>query len=165
VLALEAYGDAAQPAITSTFTSISVRTPPPTATTFHPAPGVHESVDDILDIADAANQFAPVLPPTRIAGLPKSASSLDAVGIYGRGLTQVMALPLQSRDASYVADQLRTSGAVTVSGALLLRAGPLGVYLAFSHDPFDFAWLVTGTVTDDTLVRAAADLRAGTQFR
>jgi hypothetical protein len=165
VLALEAYGDAAQPAITTAFTSITLRTPPPTDTTFHPAPGVHESVDDILDIADAANQFAPVLPPPRLAGLAKSPSSPDAVGIYSSGLTQVMALPLQSRDAGYVADQLRTSGAATVAGALLLRAGPLGVYLVFSHDPFDFAWLVTGTVNDDTMVRAAADLRAGTQFR
>jgi hypothetical protein len=165
VLALDAYGDEAQPAISTAFTSINLRTPPPATTAFHPAPGLHETVDDILDIADAANQFAPVLPPAQIAGLPKSASSPDAVGIYGSGLTQVMALPLQSRDAGYLADQLRTSGAATVSGALLLRAGPLGVYLVFSHDPFDFAWLVTGTVTDDTLVRAAADLRSEATFR
>jgi hypothetical protein len=165
VLDFAAYGDGSQPAISTAFTSISVSTPPANATTFHPAPGVRESVDDILDIADAANQFAPVVPPERIAGLRKSPASREAVGIYGAGLTQVMALPLQSRDAGYLADQLRTSGAATVAGALLLRAGPLGVYLVFSHDPFDFAWLLTGTVTDDTLVRAAADLQAGTSFR
>ncbi len=66
------------------------RTPRPST----PAPGLRESVDDILDIADAANQFAPVTPPDRVAGLPKSPSSPDGVGIYGHGLTQVMALPL-----------------------------------------------------------------------
>ena len=50
-------------------------------------------------------------------------------------------------------------------GLLLLRVGPLGVGLTFSHEPFDFAWLVTGTVTDDTLVQAARDLDAGTRYR
>ena len=45
-----------------------------------------------------------------VAGLAKSASSVGAVGIYGTGLTQVMALPLQARDAGYLADQLRTVG-------------------------------------------------------
>jgi hypothetical protein len=165
VLAVDAYGDAAQPAVSTSFSSISLSTPAQTDTTFHPAPGVHESVDDVLDIADAANQYAPVTPPTRIAGLKESPSSRDAVGIYGTGLTQVMALPLQSRDAGYLSDQLVKSGAATVGGAPLLRAGPLGVYLVFSHDPFDFAWLVTGTVTNRTLVRAAADLVAGAKFR
>ncbi|MGA8245904.1 MAG: hypothetical protein WB797_03300 [Nocardioides sp.] len=165
VLALDAYGAAGQPAISTTFTSITERTPPPAATAFHPAPGLHVRVDNILDIADAADQFAPVRPPAEIAGLAKSASTPEAVGIYGHGLTQLMALPLQARDAGYLADQLRKSGAATSAGALLLRAGPLGVYLVFSHDPFDFAWLLTGMVTDDTLVRAADDLRSGATFR
>jgi hypothetical protein len=164
-LALDAYGDATQPAVSTSFSSIALGTPPPSDTSFHAAPGVHESVDNILDIADAANQYAPVTPPAQIAGLQKSAFSREAVGIYGSGLTQVMALPLQARDAGYLGDQLRTSGAATVGGEPLLRAGPLGVYLVFSHDPFDFAWLVTGTVTDQTLVRAAADLVAGAKFR
>ncbi len=65
----------------------------------------------MLDIADAANQFAPVLPPVSVAGLPRTGGARQAVGLYGTGLTQVMALPLQSRDAGYLADQLRTSGA------------------------------------------------------
>ena len=76
-----------------------------------------------------------------------------------------MALPLQSRDAGYLADQLRKSGGSETDGLLLLRVGPLGVGLTFSHEPFDFAWLVTGTVTDDALVRAAQDLDAGTRYR
>ena len=114
---------------------------------------------------DAANQFAPEHPPAHLAGLAASPVSTEGVGVYGSGLTQLMALPLQARDAGYLADQLRTSGAKKVSGALLLRAGPLGVYLVFTHHPFTLGWLLTGTVTDDTLVRAAADLRAGATFR
>jgi hypothetical protein len=165
VLALDAYGAAAQPALSTAFTSVDLRTPRPSETSFHPAPGLRRSVDDILDIADAANQFAPVLPPTQVAGLPKSAYSREAVGVYGAGLTQLMALPLQARDAAYLADQLRANGAATVHGTPLLRVGPLGVYLVTSPDPFDLAWMVTGTVTDDTLVRAGRDLVDGARYR
>jgi hypothetical protein len=175
VLALDAYGAGAQPALSTAFTGISLRTPRPAATAFHPAQGVRQSVDDILDIADAANQFAPFTPPDKVAGLAKTAYSRGAVGIYGTGLTQLMALPLQSRDAGYLADQLTTNGAALVDGTPLLRVGPLGVYLVITHQPVEvgvdlaeapsFAWLVTGTVTDQTLVRAAADLTAGAQFR
>jgi hypothetical protein len=165
VLALDAYGAGAQPALSTAFTRVTLRAPRPSATSFHPAPGLRQSVDDILDIADAANQFAPVLPPAQLAGLPETASSRGAVGVYGAGLTQLMALPLQSGDAGYLAEQLRTNGAATVHGTPLLRVGPLGVYMVTSHRPGEFAWVVTGTVTDDTLVRAGRDLVAGTRYR
>jgi hypothetical protein len=165
VLALHAYGVGAQPALSTAFTSVSLSTPDPSTTSFQPAPGVHQSFDNVLDIADAANQFAPVTPPEQVAGLIKSAYSREAVGIYGSGLTKVMALPLQARDAGYLADQLRTSGARLVHRQPLLRVGPLGAYLVISHEPFDFAWLVTGTVTDQTLIRAGTDLVAGARFR
>lgn len=165
VLALDAYGDASQPVLSTAFTSVDLTRPASRATTFHAAHGLRQTVDDVLDIADAANQYAPVLPPDSVAGLAKSGSAQDAVGIYGSGLTQVMALPLQSRDAAYLADQLRRSGAREVGGQLLLRVGPLGVVLTFSHSPFDFAWVVAGTVTDDTLVRASRDLDHGTRYR
>ncbi len=165
VLALDAYGTGPQPVLSTTFTTVHLSSPSPRATTFHAAPGLKMTVDDILDIADAANQYAPVLPPASVAGLPKSGSSSQAVGIYGTGLAQVMALPLQSRDAGYLADHLRQSGAVEQDGLLVLRVGPLAIGLTFSHDPFDFAWLITGTITDDTLVTAAHDLVTGTRYR
>jgi hypothetical protein len=165
VLALNAYGDASQPALSTSFTSVDLSRPPSRATSFHAAHGLRQTVDDVLDIADAANQYAPVLPPDSVAGLAKSASAQDAVGVYGAGLTQIMALPLQSRDAAYLADQLRTSGAREIDGQLVLRVGPLGVALTFSHSPFDFGWVVTGTVTDDTLVLASRDLDRGARYR
>ena len=34
----------------------------------------------------------------------------------------------------------------------LLRAGPLGAVVTRGHGPFGFAWLVAGTVTDETLL-------------
>jgi hypothetical protein len=165
VLALDAYGDGPQPVVSTAFTTVDLTPPTPRETGFHPAPGLRIVVDNVLDIADAANQYAPVLPPASVAGLPRTGGSRQAVGLYGSGLTQVMALPLQSRDAGYLADQLRKSGGSETHGLLLLRVGPLGVGLTFSHEPFDFAWLITGTVTDDTLVQAAQDLDAGTRYR
>jgi hypothetical protein len=165
VLALDAYGTGPQPVLSTAFTTVDLTTPSPRDTGFHAAPGVRLTVDNVLDIADAANQYAPVLPPASVAGLPLTGNARQAVGLYGTGLAQVMALPLQSRDAGYLADQLRKSGAGETDGLLLLRVGPLGVGLTFSHQPFDFAWLVTGTVTDDTLVHAARDLDAGTRYR
>ena len=165
VLALDAYGDARQPGLSTAFTSVDLDRPPSRATSFHAAHGLRQTVDDVLDIADAANQYAPVHPPDSVAGLTRSASAQEAVGIYGSGLAQIMALPLQSRDAGYLADQLRTSGAQEIDGQLVLRVGPLGVALTFSHQPFDVAWVVAGTVTDDTLVRASQDLDAGARYQ
>jgi hypothetical protein len=164
-LALDAYGTGSQPVLSTSFTSVDLAAPAPGSTSFHAAAGLRETVDDVLDIADAANQYAPLLPPPTVAGLARSASSDGAVGVYGAGLTEVLALPLQERDAGYLADQLRTSGARRVGDRLLLRVGPLGIALTFSHQPFDFAWVVAGTVTDDTLVRAADDLDVGTRYR
>jgi len=165
VLALDAYDADAQPVLTTSFTSVDLSTPEPHQTSFRAAPGLRMTVDDVLDIADAANQFAPLVAPYSVAGLPRAGEPGRAVGIYGTGLAQLMALPLQSRDATHLDRQLDDAGAVrTDDGLVLLRVGPLGVALAFSHG-FHFAWLVTGTVTDDTLARAAQDLDAGTRLR
>jgi hypothetical protein len=168
VLALDAYGTSGGPALSTAFTSVSLGAPRPSATSFHPAPGVRRSVDDVLDIADAANQFAPVTPPAEVAGLARSPYSREAVGVYGAGLTQIMALPLQPRGAGYLAAQLRANGATKVQDVqdvLLLRVGPLGICLLTSHQPLHFGWLVIGTVTDETLVRAGHDLVFGAQYR
>jgi hypothetical protein len=165
VLALDAFGTGPQPALSTSFSSVDLTRPPAGVVRFRAAPGVHQSLDDVLDIADAANQFAPVVPPASVAGLRRSASSQGAVGIYGAGLAQVMTLPLRSRDAGYLAEQLRTSGARDAEGQPLLRVGPLGVYLVLPDKSLDVAWLVTGTVTDDTLVAAAHDLVAGESIR
>ena len=166
VLALDVYGSGSQPVLSTAFTQVDLTTPAASDTTFHAAPGLHISADDVLDIADAANQYAPLVAPDSVAGLPRAGQPGQAVGIYGTGLAQLMALPLQSRDATYLDRQLDDAGAVrTDDGMVLLRVGPLGVALTFSHGPFHFAWLVTGTVTDDTLAQAAQDLDAGTRFR
>lgn len=164
-LAVDVYGAGSHPALSSAFTTFSPATPDPGVTRFRAAPGVHQSFDAILDIADAADQFAPVHAPDQVAGLPRSHGKAGAAGIYGTGLTRMMALPLLTSQAYELGDQLRKSGATTTGRRELLRVGPLGVVLTRPNLHDGLRWLVAGTVTDATLIQAAAELDAGSEAR
>ena len=116
--------------------------------------------DDVLDIADAANQYAPVRPPDTVAGLPKAASSDRAVGVYGSGMTQVIAIPLRDREADALRDQLATTSGVDQDRQrTVVSVGPLGVVLTGAEG--DGGWLLAGTLTRAALVRAADDVLDG----
>jgi hypothetical protein len=164
-LDVEVYGTGSSPVLTSRFTTFSRATPALATTRFRAVPGVHQIFDPVLDIADAANQFAPVRPPAQVAGFDRAAGQAGAAGIYGVGLTRLLALPLPVREAADLAQQLRASGATKVDGRELLRVGPLGVTVTGTHLFDGTRWLLAGTVTDDTLAAAAESLRAGTSPR
>jgi hypothetical protein len=165
VLRVEVYADGSTPALVTRFTQFSTATPAASVTTFTPAPGIHEGFDDILDIADAANQYASVAPPTSLGGLAESSSSDGAVGIYGTGVTELMAVPLRSQDLDTLTAQLTAAGAQRSAAGTLYRVGPLVVLLTESHEPFNSSWLLAGTVTDQAVIAAANDLRGGTRYR
>jgi len=152
---------ATAPAFTSEFREFSSATPPAERTTFVTPPGAEFRFDPVLDIADAANQYAPFVPPDTVAGLAKSPAADRAVGIYGSGVTRLLAVPMREREADPLREQLLvTPGVSTVPQGTLLTIGPLGVLLTGQGD--QGGWLVAGTVTEDTLTRAADDLIAGT---
>lgn len=165
VLRLDVYGTGSQPALSTAFTAVSTAQPTAALTTFTPSPGINQGYDDVLDIADAANQYAPLVPPRSVAGLDRADASRGAVGIFGTGLTQVMTLPLRQQDAADLGDQLKASGATKLADGWLLRIGPLGLVLTDGHRIFESHWLVTGTVDDATLVAAAQDLVTHTRYR
>jgi hypothetical protein len=158
-LAVDVYGTASSPVLTSTFTTFSRATPALATTRFRAVHGVAQVFDPILDIADAANQFAPVRPPAQVAGFDRTKGAAGATGIYGVGLTRLLALPLPEHEADDLAAQLRTSGATRVDGRELLRVGPLGVTLTRTNLRTGTRWLLAGTVTDATLDLAAASFR------
>jgi hypothetical protein len=168
VLKVVVYGAAPTPALTAQFTEFSPAMPPRADTRFAPAAGVRWTFDTVLDIADAANQYAPFIAPGSLGGLAKSPSSRRAVGVYGTGVTQLLAVPLRGRDADPLRSQLVHTGARALPvgsllpDAQLLRVGVLGVMLTGGNR---LAWLVSGTVTDQTLQHAARDLVAGVQFQ
>jgi hypothetical protein len=148
-------------AFTSGFAEFSPATPPAERTMFAPPEGADFEFDDVLDIADAANQYAPVLPPETVAGLAKSPQADRAVGIYGSGATRLLAIPLRDREADPLREQLRiTPGVRSVPQGTLVTIGPLGVLM--SGDDGQNGWLVAGTVTPETLTVAVENLYRGT---
>jgi hypothetical protein len=164
VLRLDAYAAGeSTPSFSTAFTEFSALTPDRSRTRFVPPAGVRFSFEEVLDIADSANQYAPFAPPDEVAGLKRAATPRGAVGVYGTGLTRLLVIPLRDRDAHTLGDQLeRSAGVVESDVGLQLQAGPLGVLVA-EHG--DVAWLVAGPVTPGTLVTAARDLLAGAGFR
>jgi hypothetical protein len=160
-LRVEVYADGADaPAFTTELRDFSPARPADADVDFEPPAGVDVSFDDVLDIADAANQYAPVRPPDTVAGLAKAASSDRAVGVYGRGMTQVIAIPLRDREADALREQLATTPGVTQDDErTVVSVGPLGVVLTGAEG--DGGWLLAGTLTRAALVRAADDVLAG----
>jgi hypothetical protein len=147
-------------AFTSEFREFSSDRPGSDRVGFEAPAGVDVQFDDVLDIADAANQYAPVRPPDTVAGLPKAASSDRAVGVYGTGMTEVIAIPLRDREADALRDQLATTPGVSQDDArTVVSVGPLGVVLTGAEG--DGGWLLAGTLTRAALVRAADDVLAG----
>jgi hypothetical protein len=165
VLAVDVYAAGSVPVLTSSFTTFDGGRPPLEVTRFRAPAGARQQFEPLLDFADAANQYAPLTPPDTLAGLARSNEKGRGVGAYGTGPTRLLAIPLQRRDAVVLGDQLYQSGATLSHGQRLLRVGPVGIMLTAIHSPFEFQWLLTGTVTDDTLRRAATGLEQGTDYR
>jgi outer membrane lipoprotein-sorting protein len=157
-LKVEVYGDGdPEAAFRTEFRDFSDQTPAASAVAFAPPVGADLEFDSVLDIADAANQYAPVVPPATLAGLRRSADTRGAVGVYGQGVTRLLAIPMRGQEAGPLRKQLRsTFGMREVDQGTLLTVGPLGVLVTGECE--DDGWLVTGTVTDDTLVTAADEL-------
>ena len=164
-LAVAVVGKGARTAaFTSQFREFSARTPTSRSVTFQAPPGAEVSFDDVLDIADAANQYAPFVPPPTLAGLPKGPQADGAVGVYGTGTTRLLAVPLRDQEAGPLREQLAlTPGARQLRRGTVVALGPLGIMLTGSEG--DGGWLLAGTVTDDALVAAARDVVRGTVAR
>lgn len=159
-LRVEVYGAEPEPAFSSEFREFSDETPDASAVDFEVPPGADRDFDSVLDIADAANQYAPFVPPAELAGLSRSGETEGAVGVYGRGVTRILAIPVRGQEATPLREQLRgTFGMRQEPEGVVVAIGPLGVLLTGECE--DGGWLVTGTVTDDTLLAAARDLATG----
>ena len=137
VLRVEVTGKGAtRPAFTTAFEDFSAALPSRSRTTFEPPPGADYRFDDVLDIADAANQYAPYLAPERVAGLTKEVQAERAVGLYGSGVTRLLTVPMRHQEADPLREQLlrtpgvvRTPGVRSLPGGTLVTVGPLSVLL------------------------------------
>ena len=140
---------------------IDLAAPDPSTTVFSPAQQVALVFEDSVDVAAAANAAAPYdLPPT-LAGLASRAGDdPGAVGIYGRGPTTMIALPLRRSVAFPLRERLRASSAAreTATGTLA-TVGPVNV-LVTRFGGRRSSFLLAGTVTADVLDRAVSELLA-----
>ena len=162
-LKVEVYGEpAGAVAILSTeLTSLELERPASSKVNLRFAPGIEFPRGFSMDAAAGANAFAPFTPPSSLAGLDRRGRPEDfgAVGVYGRGPTALLAVPLREYVADGLRGQLRKSRDARDTGArIALEVGPLSVLLSH-HDGDDF--LLAGTVTPATLELAATNLTAG----
>jgi hypothetical protein len=158
-LRVELYGRGDQrPVLSAALLDLDLQTPDPATTTFSPPASATVNYDESTDVAAAANAFAPFDLPASLAGL-RTRSGVDpgAVGIYGRGPTTVIALPLRGQVARPLRQRLQSSGTAqeTVAGTLA-PLGPVGVLV--TPDRGRGTFLLAGTVTNATLEQAAHEL-------
>ncbi len=154
---------AVSPDFSSRFTEFSPEPPAADTLAFVTPANAEVTYDDVLDIADAANQYAPLRPPAVVAGLRQSDASDGAVGVYGQGAAQVIAIPLRDREANAFRDQMAlTPGVEQDQRRTVATLGPLGILLTGSEG--DGGWLLAGTLTRDALEDAARDVLSGFVF-
>jgi hypothetical protein len=158
-LEVELYGVGGQrPVVTTTLRELKLGAPPTTTTHFRLPEGVRVSYEQSVDVAAAANAFAPYDLPASLAGLTsRNGQDPAAVGIYGRGPTTLIALPLRGQVAGPLRRQLQDRGTAQLTEVgTLAPVGPVG--LLITPRGRGGAFLLAGTVTADTLQRAATEL-------
>ena len=166
-LRVEVYAKGSRtPAVVSRYLDFSPGRPPERVLTFRPPLDAHTNSDRIIDIAAAANEFAERVPPDSLAGLPKRPGAdvgplgfpEHSVGLYGRGPTVLIAIPVWHRIAPRIrADLLKQPGVANLDQGLLLSPKPIRLLLAWP-EPDGTSWLLAGTVTKAAMVDAANQL-------
>ena len=150
------YGDGDEdPSLTTQFLDLDMRPPAPQRSRFSTPPGAERFHEAAVDIADAADRYAPTRTPARLGGLDRRAGSGHAVGTYGYGATVLFALPLQEKVATPLRDQLAVNARTRTGPAgSALDVGPINVLVTPAHLDRP-SWLLAGTVNPQTLRRAA----------
>jgi outer membrane lipoprotein-sorting protein len=144
------------PTVTTRFTDVSIGQPPADTLRFHPPADASLRTDDLIDLAAAADRYAELSAPRSLLGFDRRATT-DAVGVYGRGPTVLLAVPLWERYSEQLRGQLaRRPGAQHLPQGELVTAGPLTLLLGVRRN--DRAWLVAGTITAAAAVAAAEEL-------
>jgi hypothetical protein len=160
-LRVQVYGGGSDTAaLTTTFLELTVAEPSHADTSFTSPPGALFRFEDVVDVAAAADEFAPAATPDRLAGLDRrdDGVTVGAVGTYGRGVTLLGAAPVWDRISRPLRDQLEgTPGALIDDDGVYVSVGPLGLLLT-PGSRNQRSWLVTGTVDRQTLAAAAAEL-------
>lgn len=159
-LRVELYGSGDRhPALSTSMVDLELGAPPAETTAFDPPSSVTVHYDESVDVAAAANAFAPFDLPASLGGLPsRTGRDPGAVGVYGHGATTMIALPLRGRVAGPLRARLQTSTAAQETEVgTLAPVGPVGLLVTPERGDGG-GFLLAGTVNAETLQRAAAQL-------
>lgn len=166
-LRVEVSGDGdKRPVITTSFTSVDLGRPSADTVSFTAPRTAKVRSRDAIDVAAGANAFAPFVLPDHVIGLARRADQADlgAVGVYGRGPTALIAIPLRRSLARQVRSQLDgANGSRQDAAGTSLTVGPLSVLVTSDGGPGRF--LLAGTVTPQTLSEAAVQLASEVTLR
>jgi outer membrane lipoprotein-sorting protein len=155
-LRVEVYAGSGPAALATSFTELSFDEPDPDLFVFDPPEDAQVRYVDVVDAAAAVNYYADRITPDTLAGLPRRTAGPGAVGLYGRGPTVLLALPLRDDDAHDLRDELAgRPGSVCLAEGQAVATGPLQLLVT---DPDDDPWLLAGTVTREAVAEAARDL-------
>lgn len=156
-----------QPVLRSEVDRLDLGAPDPDTTTFTAPPGAEVRTRDAVDLAAGANVFAPFVLPDSVASLDRRGDTddLGAVGIYGRGPTALVAIPLRRDVEGRARDQFSAAAtAEQTEAGTSLSIGPLSILLT-SGERGRGTFLLAGTVTPETLTAAADQLAEGVQVQ
>lgn len=158
-LRVAVYGADRAPIVSTTMFDVSTAPPAAKTTAFRPADGVQLRDERFGDIVAAIDQFGRSTPPATVAGFGRRPDlRLGAIGVYGRGVTLLVAVPLSARLAGSVVPQLRkTPGAVEDATGIAVGLGPLNLQLS-PPTGFGARWLLVGTVSAKSLRAAVPSL-------
>jgi hypothetical protein len=158
-LRITTYGVDGSKVVSSTMLDLTLARPSAATTAFEPPPGSRFPGSNFGDIVSAINDFGSGRPPPSLGGLARiDDPRLGAVGDYGGGVTQLIAVPLSAHLAGEVVPQLRSApGVVEDDHGIALATGPLSVQLS-PPTGFGARWLLVGTVTAATLRAAVPSL-------
>nr|WP_294697041.1 hypothetical protein [uncultured Friedmanniella sp.] len=160
-LRVELYGSGTRrPVVSTAVTSLDLELPEQATTVYRPAASTSMAYEEAVDVAAAANAFARYDLPNELAGLAaRGKSDPGAVGFYGRGPTVLVAIPLRHQVAGPLRDRLQSSGSARRTAAgTVAPVGPVTLLLTPGRWGRG-AFLLAGTVTPETLERAAGELR------
>lgn len=160
---VKVYGSSGRVVMETSLLDLSTSTPTKSDTSFTPPARAEIDNDGITDVVSAVNRFVQAVPPPRLAGLDRASGStaaLGSVGVYGRGVTALVAVPLPGRIGDSIDTQLGGNGD---GGADAVAFGPLTLRLT-ARSQHGTRWLLAGTVTPATLARAEQQLPAIEDF-
>jgi outer membrane lipoprotein-sorting protein len=163
-VAVHGKGDV-DPSLTTQFLDLDLTAPSADRSGFSTPPRADQTYEDAVDVADAADRYAPTRTPERLAGLARRPGTGSAVGTYGGGATSLLALPLQEEVSTPLREQLAVNARTRTNPAgSALGVGPLNVLLTPAHIDRP-SWLLAGTVVPQALRKAARRVDVPAAFR